>query len=105
MIRLVRIHVTDDDAREMWVGRLKQARRVHDVTKNGVPYHWELAGPAGADFFLFQEEGTTDEAMQLAGRHIRAEHDCLKLYQIDMRPPRPRQTSQPRRLREPEYAI
>lgn len=58
---------------------LAAAKKWTEVTRNGVYYSWELAGPGGASFILLRESHHTDEDMQLAERQLRNDRDVVRL--------------------------
>lgn len=68
------------------VARLK---RLNCVTRSGVAYDEELAGPNGMRFVLMKEVGTTDEALAQAVRQLRCDRDvvgAIKVVKIETAP-------------------
>jgi hypothetical protein len=65
--------------RDTWVSRMK-----HAGNAKGVSYHWELAGPNGADFFLLREPHHTDAQIDEAAAYLRREQDVCALYWVDV---------------------
>lgn len=61
-------------------------RRHNCVTKSGVAYDEELAGPNGMRFVLMKEVGTTEKALADAVRQLRCDRDvvgAIKVVTID----------------------
>lgn len=61
------------------IDSLEKAKRIGDVTDNGVAYQWWLSGPQGASFAVMREPHHTDEDILRARRQIRADHDVVQL--------------------------
>lgn len=70
--------------RETWESRLRSARRCHDVTPNGIAYHWELAGGRGGDYYLLREAQHTPDVIEEAANYLRGSHDVCTLYWVDV---------------------
>lgn len=58
---------------------LAKAKKWNEVTRNGVFYSWELAGPNGASFVLYRESHHTDEDIRLSERQLRNDRDVVRL--------------------------
>lgn len=58
---------------------LAKAMRHKEQTRNGVYFHWELAGPGGASFVLFREPHHTDADIEAAEHQIRTDRDVVRL--------------------------
>lgn len=56
---------------------LERNRRYRLVTKSGVVYDEELAGPGGMSFVLLREPDTTDEMLEDAVRQLRSDRDVV----------------------------
>lgn len=56
---------------------VERYRRYHDVTPNGVVFHWELAGPDGASFCLIREAHTTEADLDRAESYLRGARDVV----------------------------
>jgi len=50
------------------------------VTSNGMIYHYELAGPEGADFTLFPSKEHTPEDFTKACEELRTDHDVVNIF-------------------------
>ena len=66
---------------ESWLYR--ESRAGHDVA-GVVKYHWELAGPDGAAFFLLVEEQHTADQVRFAVAYLQAQHDVVRMYWVNM---------------------
>ncbi len=75
---------------------LEANRRHGCVTRSGVVYDEELAGPGGMSFVLLPESHTTPEMLQAAVAQLRADRDVvgtIKLGRVNFeekQPDRPR---------------
>lgn len=58
-------------------GNLERNRRFGLVTKSGVVYDEELAGPNGMSFVLLREPDTTDEMLEDAVLQLRRDRDVV----------------------------
>lgn len=56
---------------------IEKNRRYGLVTKSGVVYDEELAGPGGMSFVLLREPDTTDEMLEDAVRQLRSDRDVV----------------------------
>jgi hypothetical protein len=56
---------------------LEKNRRYGQVTKSGVVYDEELAGPGGMSFVLLREPDTTDQMLQEAVAQLRNDRDVV----------------------------
>lgn len=81
-IKGIRRFASGPDYAETWVDREKRCPS-GDVAGR-VKYHWELAGPNGAAFFLLVEAHHTDDEVRFAAAYLRAMHDVVRLYWVDM---------------------
>jgi hypothetical protein len=66
-------------SRDVWLLRFGNAGIAKEVK-----YHWELAGPNGADFFLLREPHHTDAQIEEAAAYLRREQDVCALYWVDV---------------------
>jgi hypothetical protein len=66
---------------ESWLYR--ESRAGHDVAGE-IKYHWELAGPNGAVFFLLVEPRHTEDQIRFSAAYLRAQHDVVRMYWVDM---------------------
>ena len=80
-IRGVRRFASGPDYAATWVAR--EARCGHDVA-GAIKYHWELAGPGGATFFLLVDPHHTEDQVRYAAAYLRGSHDVVRLYWVDM---------------------
>ena len=80
-IKGIRRFASGPDYADTWVAR--EARCGHDIA-GAIKYHWELAGPGGAAFFLLVEAHHTDDQVQYARAYLRAQHDVVRMYWVDM---------------------
>jgi hypothetical protein len=60
--------------------RIERCRRFGYITRNGVVFDYELAGPHGASFELFRQPDHSDEDIQAAEQHLRADRDVVRLF-------------------------
>ena len=58
---------------------MPRAKEYGDVTPQGVAYHWELCGPDGATYVLFQELHHTPEDVKQAKAYINYSFDSLRI--------------------------
>lgn len=56
---------------------LAKNRGYGQVTRSGVVYDEELAGPGGMSFVLLREAGTTDEMLEQAVKELRSNRDVV----------------------------
>jgi len=56
---------------------LERNRQNGQVTRSGVVYDEELAGPGGMSFVLLREPDTTDEMLQAAVNQLRTDRDVV----------------------------
>lgn len=60
--------------------RMERCRRYGNITRNGIVFDWELAGPNGASYELFREPKQSDEDIEHAASQLRADHDVVSLF-------------------------
>lgn len=67
------------------------ALHADQVTPQGIPYDYELAGPDGADYRLLCFKGETRETINEAGKWIRQQFDAVRVtaLRIELRPEAP----------------
>ena len=63
---------------------MSRERRAGQDIAEGIKYHWELAGPNGACFFLLVEAEHTELQVQKVARCLRQQHDVVRLWWVDM---------------------
>lgn len=66
--------------------QVARLRRHNCVTRSGVAYDEELAGPNGMRFVLMKEAATTEDALADAVRQLRCERDVvgrIKVVTVD----------------------
>ena len=56
---------------------LAAARRIGDVTPNGVAFDWWLVSAEGAGFALLREAQHSDDDIERARRHLLADRDVV----------------------------
>ena len=76
-----RTEIMDPEWNNVWLRR--EERAGSDIAE-GIKYHWELAGPNGACFFLLVEAEHTELQVQKAARYLRQQHDVVRLWWVDM---------------------
>jgi hypothetical protein len=59
--------------------RIERCRRFGNITRNGIVFDWELAGPNGASYELFRQPNHSDEDIACAISQLRADHDVVSL--------------------------
>lgn len=59
--------------------RMERCGRFGDVTRSGVIFAYELAGPAGAAYELFREPRHTDEDIEAAKSQLRRDRDVVSI--------------------------
>jgi len=59
--------------------RIERCRTLGNVTRNGMVFDYELAGPHGAAFELFREPSHSDEDVELAKSQLRQDHDVVNI--------------------------
>jgi hypothetical protein len=60
--------------------RIERCRRFGSVTRNGIVFHDELAGPGGASFELFREPQHTDADLAVAEAQLRHDRDVVNIF-------------------------
>lgn len=61
---------------------LEKNRGYSQITKSGVVYDGELAGPGGMSFILLKEPNTTDQMIEDAIKELRSDRDVVGLIKI-----------------------
>ena len=87
--------------------RFERCRTFGDVTRNGVVYDYELAGPNGAAFELFRQPTHTDLVIEHAKAELRSSHDVVGIRvtvvsQAELDAPIPPEPVRHRRIEERE---
>ena len=57
-----------------------------DQKAEGVSYYWELSGPDGAWFLLFQEPHHTQDDIQAAARKLYRDQDVTGINYVEINP-------------------
>lgn len=61
---------------------LDRLKMLKSMTRNGVVFHGELAGPGGMSFVLLREAGTTDEMLGSAVEQLRRDQDVVGAIRV-----------------------
>lgn len=75
---------------------LERNRRWEQVTRSGVVYDEELAGPGGMSFVLLREPHTTDDMLKAAARQLRLDRDVVGSIKVAAVLPAQAKHSRPR---------
>ncbi|MBK6616679.1 hypothetical protein [Ottowia sp.] len=66
---------------------LDRLKMFESITRSGVVYHGELAGPGGMSFVLIREADTTDEMLEKAVEQLRRDQDVVGAILVADAPP------------------